>query len=132
MQKFLVGGVDSDFYELDFAIVEAETGQDAIDKYISEVETETDLVMEVIADRSVNMGWLERFFLATDEEQDYYRQYRTSPVDWQPIVKERVIRFFRTHADWAQLYVDFYENDTLDDLAAAAYVRAHFPREMIA
>ena len=123
MAQFIVGG-DSPLLERDFAIVDAESDEEARAMYGREIGAVEDIFLAYIYNRSINLSFAENFWLQTHEKQETFANSGKVTAN-EETFKQRVREYFKGRPDFGSLYLEFYFG------SAEARDMEPFPAEMI-
>jgi hypothetical protein len=127
--QFIVGQSETTFADREFAIVEASSLSEAIQKYVEQVAVKEELWLRNVYDRAINMSFAETFWLQEGEVGHFMETGRVE-IDGDEF-NRRVRQFFGEHQDFARLYLDFYWN--VDEMPIEEFIsNAIFPTEMLA
>ena len=124
MPTYLVGFSDSESPEQDFKMIDASSENEAIDKFIQAFAIADDLFVEYVYSRSVNMSFVEHFWLQTEDESTLFEKTGRIVIDDEEF-KKRVRAFFGRHRDYAERYIAYYFD------AEDRPKTGHFPQEML-
>lgn len=86
----------------------ASSKDEAIDKYISQIEIHSELFLEHLYDKSVNMSFAEHFWLQTEVEQKHFMSNEGDVRTTDEQFEQRVKSFFGEYKDYSALYLDWY------------------------
>lgn len=111
---YLVGSSEAEFGELEFSVVEAADEKTAIAMFIQDAASHNEFFLENVYARSVNMSFGEHFWISTKKETEQFMQDGEIIVTEEEF-KQRVRDFFSTHPDFAELYIDFWFDLTIDE-----------------
>ena len=109
MKPFLVLNRDAPIADAEPHLVIADSEQHALTKFMRQVYARSRLHRENILDISVNMGFSERFFLASEQEQERFNstgKYGTEPE----VVHSRVRAFFSERPALGELYLKYVDS----------------------
>jgi hypothetical protein len=106
-QDYLVGLRGSDLEHRELRIVTATSQEEAAEKFITSFAPGDETLLEMIADRSVSMSFASYFWLQTEEDKAWFRETAEVLVSKDEF-ERRVRQFFGVHADFANLYLDYY------------------------
>jgi hypothetical protein len=127
--QFIVGQSETTFADREFAIVEASSLSEAVQKYVEQVAVKEELWLRNVYDRAINMSFAETFWLQGGEVGHFMETGRVE-IDGDEF-NRRVRQFFGEHQDFARLYLDFYWN--VDEMPIEEFINnAIFPTEMLA
>ena len=124
--KYIVGIRDTQLEEIEFAIVEAENEEDAIIKYIVEVDSQESIFIDHLYGRSVNMSFAEAFFFQSSQESEDFSMSGDVSID-EDEFKRRVRVFFKDKQEFADMYLKHWYSKEDDDLKTGIT----FPDDMI-
>ena len=125
MKKYLVQGADN-FDIASFRFVMAATAEEALEKYMREVESRDNVFREHVIDLAVNMTFVEQFHLSSNQEQARFDQENTVGTE-DLILKSRVRQFFSDEPAIGERFIKYMETEDqryLDD-AVFAFIATH-------
>ena len=110
MPKYLVCFSQSSFEEQEFKVVDASSERDAIAKYIRVFAITDNDFLEYVYDKSVNASFAENFWMQTENEDIIFHETAQVIIEDEEF-KKRIRTFFRSHIDYAELYIKHYYSD---------------------
>ncbi|NIA54754.1 hypothetical protein HAV22_14030 [Massilia sp. TW-1] len=114
-------------------VVEANSPEQAIDKFLRQIYSKDPGFQEFVQDMSINCSFIERFFIATDAEKAQFDQSGRVDYDLEVIAK-RVRDFFVNAPDLGEKflrYMDTRDENELDD-SVFEFISAADPRGVLA
>lgn len=108
-KRFLVAAMDSSVVEVPPVLVDANSAQDALWKYLTKFKAKEDDFKEWVLDRAVNMSFAERFFLTTKQENERFSESGSIGTA-DEIVESRMRNFFKDAPELGQLYVRYFKS----------------------
>jgi hypothetical protein len=119
MQKFIVSMLNSED-GTDFRIVEAKSKEAALAIYRFFVFPKNEDFLWYLAEKSVNTGFVERFWMETAEEMTAFHSRGAVVVSYE-LFAQRVSNAFEDQRELAQNYIDYHldpSETNIDDLPA--------------
>ena len=110
MSKYLVCFSQSPFEEQEFKIVNASSENEAIAKYVKVFSVTDNDFLEYVYDKSVNTSFAENFWMQTEDEKIIFHKTAKLIIGDEEF-KKRIMAFFNSHRDYAELYIDHYYSD---------------------
>lgn len=117
--------------------MDAPSHESAEAQFVREYVITDETFLEYVADRAINAGFAEQFWLQTDEEQARFAENGGLLVS-NDVFRERVQEFFADHHDFAELYLKFFfsriDESELDEFGISDKDREAadaFPEEML-
>lgn len=123
-QEYFVALRDSEVESREFYIVTATSSEEAADKFITFFAPGDETLVEMITDRSVSMSFASHFWLQTPEDKAFFSENADVLIS-EDEFEQRVRQFFGTHADFANLYLEYYFSEEQEPL------RPDFPPAML-
>ena len=108
MRKFLICSTDVSVVEHPPMAVVAESADAALEKYLRCVWSKDRIFREHVLDLSINMSFLERFYLATDKEQARFDEDHSSGTELE-IVVSRIKTYFSAKPEAGELFIRYME-----------------------
>lgn len=116
MVKYIVGQEDP-FKPWTLMLIEAETADDAMLKFRKYLLFKDPAFLEDIADKAVNMSFVERFWLSTPKEQEKYRQ-NGEVIATEADFASRVFNAFGDNRVLARQYIQYQLDSRAPDVKA--------------
>ncbi|GAB3644992.1 hypothetical protein [Ramlibacter alkalitolerans] len=110
MQDYLVVSTDEPARPEETYVVRASSPEEALTKYIKQVYLPSDFFREWVRELAVNMGFAERFYLASEQELERFTgtgEYGTEPE----LVRSRVAAFFKERPDLGAAYLEYMDTE---------------------
>ena len=124
MPTYLIGNAECEFKEGEFHLVDAPTREEAITLFVREAGIRD----EDWKEEMYGQGFAGRFWSSEDAKAGYdYDALACRYVATPEQFEENVRRYFGPHRDFAQLYLDWWNDDTSEAGPAEANP---FPVEM--
>lgn len=115
MPQYLVGYSDSEFKVQDFVIAHADNETQAAEKFARVEALRDPNFLGYVYGKAVNASFAENFWLHTDEEQDVWNEKAEVTAGYDDF-ERRVREFFGERSDFAEAYLNFYDEDNGDEL----------------
>lgn len=107
-KQYLVTSLDEGLKTWPPFIVEVDSPEEAIDKFLRQVYSRDSDFREFVRDMSVNCSFIERFFLVTEAEKKEYD--RTGKIDYDfDVISQRVRKFFSKRPDLGNRFLRYME-----------------------
>lgn len=123
MKRYLICSVDQSVADFHPQAVFAGNAEEALHKYLRAVYSKDESFRNSVLDLAVNMTFVERFYLASNCEEERFNQTGTTGTE-QEIIKARVKAFFAARPDLGEKFVRYMETEdrTLVDDEVFAYI----------
>lgn len=122
MKKYLVCYSENDIKDCEMVIVNAESKEEAIDKYITNIVINHSWFLESVYDTARNMSYAEALYV--DEHKQYlFDEYGNPKYSYEKINEyflNNVKELFKGKEDWYNLYMKLFNGE-----------QVVFPREML-
>lgn len=116
-KQYLVASLDEGLKTWPPYIVEVNSPEQAVDKFLRQVYSKDAGFREFVLDMSMNCSFIERFFIATDVEKKQFDE--TGRVDYDlKVIAERIRVFFKKSPDLGEKflrYMDSRNESEMDD-----------------
>jgi len=103
---YLIGDGTATFAERDFAVVQADTSELALEQYIGQVSIHDQEFIEYVYDRNIGTGFAKSFYLMTPEDNERFWTTGQVPID-ETELSQRVAKFFGAYHEFADLYTRY-------------------------
>ena len=122
MKKYLIGIRDMELEECDMAIINANSKEDDIEKYISNIGIESESFLDDVYSIMCNASYAEQLFVDTNGNKlfDINRESKYSNKEIEEFFIMNVKKLFEGHEDWYNLYMKLYNDEDVK-----------FPKEML-
>ncbi len=108
MKTFLICSSDESVTRFHPSKISADSGTKALDLYLKKVYSKDKIFRETVLDLSVNVSFIERFYLASDYEKS--RFISTGIVGTEAeIVTIRIKKYFSGHAALCEKFLKYME-----------------------
>lgn len=111
-----------------FAIVDAASSDEAIEKYVRHILIDDEKWLEQIYDTSFNLSFAETFWLQGHKESAHFMKTGQPTVSLEQF-EQRVRNFFGSRQDFAERYLEFFR-DSAGVPIADLVKRNSFPPDM--
>jgi len=116
-KQYLVASSDEGLKTWPPFIVEVDSPDQAIDKFLRQIYSKDPDFREFVCDMSINCSFIERFFIATSAEKRQFDE--TGRVDYDlKVIAKRVRKFFARRPELGEKflrYMDTRDESELDD-----------------
>jgi hypothetical protein len=120
LKRFLICSADEPVNRWKPSAVMAENESQALRKYLSEVFSKSKSFREYVQDLAPNMSFVERFYLASDQESDRFL-FNGSIGTEMEIVYSRVLAYFEGNPPLGARFLDFMKSANADLLGDDIY-----------
>ncbi len=110
MKRYLICSADESVADFHPRAVLAQNEKEAARKYLRGVYSKDETFRESVLDLAVNMTFVERFYLASSQEQDRFNKTGTTGTE-EEIIKARVSAFFAARPDLGERFVRYMETE---------------------
>ncbi len=117
MKKYLICSMDESVLDFPPKAVFACDEKDALTRYLKLVFSKDEIFRESVLNLSINMSFLERFFLCTDQEKKRFDLTAETGTEFE-IVESRIKSYFASRPDLGEkfiCYVKSQDRSILDD-----------------
>ena len=125
---YLIGDGTATLAERDFAVVQADSKELALEQYIGQVGIRDEAFIEHVYDRSIGTGFAKSFYLMTPEDNERFWTTGQPPIDVTEL-SQRVATFFGAYHEFADLYTRYLlnedDNQFPDDMLFYIYWQLH-------
>jgi hypothetical protein len=106
MKRYLVAAADSSVIERPPVLVCASSADDAIRKFNKEIASKEATFRESVLDLTVNVSWVERFYLSSEQESARFAATGTTGTE-EEIVRSRILQFFTDRPDLGETFLRY-------------------------
>ena len=110
MKRYLICSSDESVADFRPRAVLALNEKEAARKYLRGVYSKDETFRESVLDLAANMTFVERFYLASSQEQDRFNKTGTTGTE-EEIIKARVSAFFAARPDLGERFVRYMETE---------------------
>lgn len=117
MKRYLICSIDESVLDFEPRAVFAKNEKEALTRYLKLVYSRDEIFRETVYDLSVNMSFLEQFYLSTDQEIKRFNLTAESGTEFE-IVESRIKSYFANRPDLGYKYLSYVKSENrslLDD-----------------
>lgn len=117
MKRYLICSLDESAQDFPPKAVFANNAEEALTRYLKLVYSKDVIFRETVYDLSINMSFLERFFLSTDQEIKRFNTKGECGTEFE-IVESRIKSYFADRPDLGHKFLSYVKSEDrslLDD-----------------